>query len=667
MAAAAARSSPGPGSMSTEARGTACDFDLYEAESMFYLVEKDQCNKTCRVLKIDRSEPTKLTVVEDSTSYTMDECVCLLQQINDNNKATGGLKHVAKCYGIVGFVKFLGPYYMILITGRSKIGTISPGHDVYSVDESKAILIPAPNVLPSVANSKDEKRYLTRFCSLDLSKDFFFCYSYNLGQTLQNNINGKNALGFQNDTTFVWNEFLTNCFREQIKSPIWSVALVHGFFRQEKVSGSVKDFVLTIIARRSRNVAGPRLLNRGVNVEGMVANDVEVEQIVFEETQDGNAPQMTSVVQRRGSIPLFWSQDTTRCPIKPDILLKPGDNYNMARLHFENLKTRYGEPVVVLSLIKSFEKKPHESLLRSEFEKAIEHINEGLSTDNQIPFVHIDMKKYSRSHEVLPLLVSIGSEALRKTGIFHCQITPAPKSMDNTSVQSDITSSTGSDNVVDPYSIGIKMVPVSLQNGVLRTNCLDCLDRTNSAQFAYGLSSLGHQVFALGLTEAREIAVNDTLSHILMNLYEQMGDALSMQYAGSAALNKVFWKHRGQCGVISLVQGIFRSVQRFVSSICVDRAKQKTLDLFLGYFQPQQGILSVPNICGNEETPNDREHERTMQERHLVDEGPNHLSESKKPELFYSNFLKLSELQLEGPLTNDSHGGTANGHSTDFQ
>ena len=38
------------------------------------------------------------------------------------------------------------------------------------------------------------------------------------------------------------------------------------------------------------------------------------------------------------------------------------------------------------------------------------------------------------------------------------------------------------------------------QEGVLRTNCIDCLDRTNVAQFAYGLYALSHQMHVLGIT-----------------------------------------------------------------------------------------------------------------------------------------------------------------------
>ena len=40
---------------------------------------------------------------------------------------------------------------------------------------------------------------------------------------------------------------------------------------------------------------------------------------------------------------------------------------------------------------------------------------------------------------------------------------------------------------------------LSLQNGVARTNCIDCLDRTNPAQFVIGKRALGHQLHALGI------------------------------------------------------------------------------------------------------------------------------------------------------------------------
>ena len=37
------------------------------------------------------------------------------------------------------------------------------------------------------------------------------------------------------------------------------------------------------------------------------------------------------------------------------------------------------------------------------------------------------------------------------------------------------------------------------QTGVLRVNCVDCLDRTNTAQFMAGKCALGYQLYVLGL------------------------------------------------------------------------------------------------------------------------------------------------------------------------
>lgn len=74
---------------------------------------------------------------------------------------------------------------------------------------------------------------------------------------------------------------------------------------------------------------------------------------------------------------------------------------------------------------------------------------------------------------------------------------------------------------------------------MLRTNCIDCLDRTNVAQFAYGLAALGRQLHALGLTEAPKLELHAPPADDLMDFYERMGDTLAIQYGGSAAHNKV--------------------------------------------------------------------------------------------------------------------------------
>ena len=43
-------------------------------------------------------------------------------------------------------------------------------------------------------------------------------------------------------------------------------------------------------------------------------------------------------------------------------------------------------------------------------------------------------------------------------------------------------------------SLIITIIIFLSKNGVLRTNCVDCLDRTNTAQFMVGKCALGFQV-----------------------------------------------------------------------------------------------------------------------------------------------------------------------------
>jgi hypothetical protein len=83
-----------------------------------------------------------------------------------------------------------------------------------------------------------------------------------------------------------------------------------------------------------------------------------------------------------------------------------------------------------------------------------------------------------------------------------------------------------------------KMEP-RYQSGVLRTNCIDCLDRTNVAQYAYGLAALGHQLLSLGLSDTPKVDPNSSVADALMDMYQNMGDALALQYGGSAAHNTV--------------------------------------------------------------------------------------------------------------------------------
>ncbi len=53
--------------------------------------------------------------------------------------------------------------------------------------------------------------------------------------------------------------------------------------------------------------------------------------------------------------------------------------------------------------------------------------------------------------------------------------------------------------------IVVNLRSVRLQRGICRTNCIDCLDRTNAAQFSIGKKAFGHQLHALGVIETPDL------------------------------------------------------------------------------------------------------------------------------------------------------------------
>ncbi|KAM3394870.1 phosphoinositide phosphatase SAC3 isoform X1 [Capsicum galapagoense] len=608
-------SSPVPSSPISE--GFMQKFRLYQTLSKFYLIGRDKSRAHWRVLKIDRMELSELNMREDLTTYTERECSDLLRRIHEGNRSTGGLKFVTTCYGIVGFIKFLGPYYMLLITKRRQIGAIC-GHTVYAITKSEIIPLPSAATRSKMVNYRSENRYRKLLCTVDLTKDFFFSYSYHVMWSLQKNMCNNETGPDLYDTMFVWNEYLTRGIRNLLHNTIWTVALVYGFFKQDTLSLSGRDFKLTLIARRSRHYAGTRYLKRGVNENGRVANDVETEQILFEDVLEDFPVQISSVVQNRGSIPLFWFQETSRLNLKPDIILSKRDQtYEATRLHFANLAERYGNPIIILDLIKTQEKKPRESILRTEFANAIEFINKDLSEENRLRFLHWDLNKHSRSKatNVLFSLGKVATYALNLTGFFYCQVTPTlrsdgclkwptfeyaaasnvvplrhfdpdvEKQYNNDNGESD--NSEGKTNGCSYVSNGY-LKPATFQRGVLRTNCIDCLDRTNVAQYAYGLAALGHQLRALGVTNSTKIDLDDPLAEELMGFYERMGDTLAHQYGGSAAHNKIFSERRGQWRAAIQSQEFFRTLQRYYSNAYMDAEKQNAINVFLGYFQPRE-------------------------------------------------------------------------------
>ena len=556
-------------------------FTLYETINYFYIVGTDLLDLAFRILKIDRTaDQGELSITEDDIVYTKKETYQILNAIDEGNKATGGLKMKSSFWGILGFIIFTSHYYMIYVTKRSQVAMIG-GHYIYQIDKTEMMpLTTSAGAKIKTEKHIDEARYVNILNNLDLTRSFYFSYSYDVTRTLQFNImRERHALQeglseplrvFDYNDMFVWNHHLLAPVKGLLKSPYdWCLSIVHGYVDQSALSVYWGRVVyVTIIARRSRFFAGARYLKRGANDLGHVANDVETEQIVSEMlTTSFHAPgpllyanpNYTSHVQHRGSIPLHWTQDPSGVSPKPDIHLNVGDPFfSAAALHFDNLFQRYGTPIFVLNLIKARERVPRESKLLKEYSTAITYLNQFLPDDKKILYHAWDMSRASKSRDqdVIGSLEAIAEDILPKTGFFQ--------------------------NGNDAES-GLK-----LQDGVARTNCIDCLDRTNAAQFVIGKKAFGYQLQALGVIEDPSVQYDSDAVNLFTHMWHDHGDTIAIQYGGSHLVNTMS-TYRKINQWTSHSRDMVETFKRFYNNSFMDSQRQDTYNLFLGNYVIEDG------------------------------------------------------------------------------
>ena len=553
-------------------------FSLYETASRFYIVGGDVTEKRYRILKIDRTnnDDSELSITDDKTVYTQKDMNQLLDTIDDGNKGTGGLRLRCTTWGLLGFIKFTGPYYMMLITKKSTVAMIG-GHYVYQIDGTELVPLTSPNFKMDQRNT-EESRFLGILNQLDLTRSFYYSYSYDLTHTLQHNITRERTALLSGhpcpvdddfNSMFVWNNHLLQPAAKVLNAPFdWARPIIHGYIDQAAVSVYGRTAHITVIARRSRYFAGARFLKRGANDLGYVANDVETEQIVSEAmTTSFHAPgpkffanpTYTSYVQHRGSIPLYWTQDNTGVTPKPPIELNLVDPfYTAAALHFDNLFERYGAPIYALNLVKARERTPRESKLLEEYTRAIAYLNQFLPADKKIIHRAWDMSRAakSRDQDVIGTLERIAEEVVRTTGFFQ-------NGDGNTS-------------------------PMRTQNGVARTNCIDCLDRTNAAQFVIGKRALGHQLHALGILGDTTVEYDTDAVNLFTHMYHDHGDTIAVQYGGSQLVNTME-TYRKINQWTSHSRDMIESLKRYYNNSFLDGQRQEAYNLFLGNYIFSQG------------------------------------------------------------------------------
>ncbi|KAF2188095.1 hypothetical protein K469DRAFT_724694 [Zopfia rhizophila CBS 207.26] len=509
-------------------------FSLYETSTRFYLVGGDIMDKHYRVLKIDRTAPPgNLNIFEDDIVYDKREMNQLLNAIDDGNKGAGGMKLKCSTWGLLGFIRFTEAYYMLLITKRAQVAMIG-GHYIYRVDGTELIPLTTGSTSRFQKDrNPEEARFLSILNNLDLTRSFYFSYSYNITRSLQQNII-RERQDFQD--MFVWNHYLLGPARAALKS-------------QSSIDIFGRRVYITIIARRSRFFAGARFLKRGANDLGYVANDVESEQIVSE----GLTTSFHAPGPRLFASPTYTSYDNTGVTPKPDIDLNLADPfYSAAALHFDNLFERYGTPVY--------------SKLLHEYQDAIKILGQ----------------------DVIGTLEHLAEEVLQRTGFFH-----------------------NGDSEFDSPKV---------QNGVARTNCIDCLDRTNAAQFLQ----------VLGVIAGNTVEYDSDCVDIFTQMFHGHGDAIAIQYGGSHLVNTMA-TYRKINHWQSSSRDMVESFKRYYHNSFLDSQRQEAYNLFLGNYIFAQGQPMLWDLTTD---------------YYLHHEDPR--SWLNKPQRGYINWYTLSNLEPRG-------------------
>lgn len=328
--------------------------------------------------------------------------------------------------------------------------------------------------------------------------------------------------------------------------------------------------MLTIISRQASRRAGTRFNSRGIDDDGNVANFVETEVILWV------APGITfSYAQIRGSVPIFWEQAPGLIPgqQKIEVTRSSEATQHAFNHHFETLELEYGA-VHVVNLLSQL--KAGEAELSTKFR---EHISRS-SVRQKEGSVTLGGRSLLRATEYDFLAETRGPSGYEASAQIRYELADSADgfayflSEDSTRPAASIH---GREDAASSSSVILQ------QEGVFRTNCLDCLDRTNLVQTI--ISSMALESFLL--QQGGRLSSDIQMRH--STLWADNGDALSKIYAGTGALKSSFTRH-GKMSLAGALADARKSATRLYVNNFTDKARQQTIDLLLGRLANQMPV-----------------------------------------------------------------------------
>lgn len=517
-------------------------------------------------------------------------------------------------YGTLGLVTLQNDVFLCVVSGASKVATVRPGESVlrihavefHCLSSSHYDHILSQEVNPYPTDTLDDDGFdygsglgkgqgIQEHPALALKKllssgTFYYSADFDLTKRLQERATDAATIALDSlEGGFLWNSYMIQPlveFRRRL-SPRQKEALdasriltsaIRGFVMTMSIPPSSSPArtsrtglpsALTLISRLSCRRAGTRFNSRGIDDDGNVANFVESE-TVFWSPSSGLC---FSYVQVRGSVPLFWEQATGLLPHQQKISITRSADATQPAFdkHFEGLEVDYGAVHIVNLLSRTKD---------SEAELA-----EGYH-------FHIRNSKLNRpERDEKGDIIENKREPLQETQYdFHAE-TKGPEGYEAAKgVMRYIQDSADrfayflSQEVEDDTpSHHMKATTILEQEGVFRTNCLDCLDRTNVVQTI--ISQMAINEF---LASRSERGTPDFWARH-GSLWADNGDALSRIYAGTGALKSSFTRG-GKMTLAGALADVRKSATRLYVNNFADKGRQQTIDMLLGRLMGQAPV-----------------------------------------------------------------------------
>ncbi|KAL2439117.1 Phosphatidylinositol-3-phosphatase SAC1 [Exophiala dermatitidis] len=529
-----------------------------------------------------------------------------------NDGSLIGAKRVSSIAGILGIIKLKLDKYVIVITKAQPMGRIR-GHMVYKVVATEFLPLRERPV-----HDPDEDTYLSYLKALLISGPMYFSYSFDVTSSFQRQSESdlSQPLWKRADDRFFWNRFVqtdlidfrmgdgrSGGLRGQQQPGIdpYILPVMFGMFEIKPARIKSTNFNFALITRRSRHRGGTRYFSRGIDDQGHVANFNETEQVVVLNDVSGppagyaggagiqngkvgdpiSETQVLSFVQTRGSVPVFWAEINDLRYV-PRLQIRGVDTaVEAARKHFEEQIRIYGENYLVnLVNARGREervKKAYEQIIRILVNSPGESVEADQRTDekfrdisaeypqsmmDKLHYIYFDFHnetkglKWHRAELLLDELI----DGLRKGQYFKGVEMPG-----------------------DPSGA---LEVRQKQKAVVRTNCMDCLDRTNVVQSMLARWALTQQFQDLGILQPGERVSDDRAFEFLFrNIWADNADVVSKSYSGTGALKTDFTR-TGTRTRVGMLQDLSNSCTRYIRNNFLDGPRQDGFDLFLGAYLP---------------------------------------------------------------------------------